>query len=215
MPNFHYIKADDPLVTVLKHIAIVRPPGQPIDTIARNPRFQAIPMAALRYLFGPVLASLDGRLARAEDRQVMAQSWPVAVRLERIEMLCGERPDLLSPTELFLALSYALGKNFDGKFLPGICVWAADRAIANVVRYPDLTNFRGGLLAEIMHKQSLPFRKIAAPATDEMVFGGDSAAMYQHACGQIMEKVISTDRELSGLAFRLDGNPAPDEDGLP
>lgn len=217
MISYAYLRPDDPLVAVMRQIALAQHPPESIEEIVRNPRFKAIPIAALRYAYGPVLIPPRGDDPHRNPKtsEDLVPAFEVMVRLERVEILCGERPDLVGPTELWLVLHHVIIRR--GADLPRMAAvgkWASYRAIESIGRYRDEPIVQAQQLAEhIAHRSRLWAGSAATALDDETVFRGPYADAYADVCGQIMDKVIYVSRRMSGLALTPDNESSVDQEG--
>lgn len=172
----------DPATPVVKMWKVMAEMGQPIapfgQFFAMLESERRIPLPLLRYVFGPLVVHVD----RTETTErlgsittAMLKRWRPRVDVERLEILCGERPDLVSPTELVLVMYNAalwtpLTHNARMLYL-----WAGQRATVAVGMNNGLDFSPGSL--------KLP--------DDDEVFVGWLNRDYRDIANEIIRKVIA------------------------
>lgn len=166
--------------------------GQLLASIQPTP----IPLPVLRYVFGPLIVHVvpsqrsdDGGIGWL-DRETLRR-WRPRVSMERLEILCGERPDVVSPTEIMLVMNNATHEAPLHYEPAQIYCWASMRAFrgdptAGTTLFGEGRN--QGLLADI-------------PSDDE-VFNGRFSHEYRELCREIVAKVISHSKIASGRRSR-------------
>ena len=154
------------------------------------PQDPPIPVAVLRYATGPLVVHVSHK-KDAHDlgwlgRDTLAL-WRPRVDIERLEILCGERPDIVSPTEIWLVMYNATMDASLQHQITQIYLWAAMRAYtAAQKQFPaDLYNTMGG------GDGAMPM------PTDEQVFDGYLHDEYAALCRAIITKVVAAGRERS------------------
>lgn len=144
------------------------------------------PAELSRYVFGPIIVHSargnhkdpDGSLGwLTRDLRVKYRD---RVHTERLEIAMGKRPDLVSPTELWMVLYNAVHDAPLGYVLSSIYCWAVDRSME-----------AGGFnTAETRAK----YRADCVNITDDDIFTDRHPAMsheYRSLCREIRQKVCS------------------------
>lgn len=149
--------------------------------VTMSPEARQIPLAKLRYTFGPLLYhSRDGSLEwHSKD---ILKRWRHRVDIERLEILAGERPDLVSPTEIWIVMYNAIMTAPMHRPLTELYVWAGHRSAAaapELVQPDVVATFRERL------------GNAAPVATDEDIFNGRLTHEYQELCRIILAKVVA------------------------
>jgi hypothetical protein len=133
----------DPLSPTAKAIkamlAIGNPPMAVLGAMLLNfPQNPPIPASVLRYVFGPLVVHTMkqgiGRRVKGQDIEWLEASlieqWRPRVDAERVEILCGERPDLVSPTEIWMVALNAMMTAPMAHDITQIVLWAGQRSAA-------------------------------------------------------------------------------------
>ena len=101
--------------------------------------------------------------------------WRPRVDIERLEILCGERPDLVSPAAIWLVVHSAPFDAPSPHLLSEIYLWAANRpAIAAGINSP---------IKSVGNQPVL--------ASDAAVFDGYLSHKYRELCRSITSKVVA------------------------
>jgi hypothetical protein len=179
--NPAYLSPDDPTAKMLKGIAEL---GVGISfcgmVMTAFPREKnPIPMAVLRYVFGPLIVHVNG----GDDGDLgwhsrdSLRTWKPRVEIERLEILCGERPDIVSPAEIWLCMYNATMTSPLVHNLTEIYLWASARAcVAAGKEHPLMRN-----------------ANLYPLATDHDVLDDDGRYHhdYRELCREIIRKVIA------------------------
>jgi hypothetical protein len=174
-----YVSADDNNIKLFRTMAAVGLPmsllGQLIATLRVDLN---IPIAMLRYVFGPLVIHVppgtpSGDMAWLDRKTI--DRWKPRVYVERLEILCGEVPDIVSATEIWLVTTNALHEAPPRHQLAEVVLWAANRALIRSGQENPLT------------KADNTYRL----ASDEDVIEGNYSMEYRELSRQIIAKVIA------------------------
>lgn len=136
--------------------------------------FDHIPLPVLRYVFGPVVVHNPAGSGPGAIDDKMYHRWRPRVTVERLEILCGERADLVSPAELALVIyNAALAVPLSPR-LAALYSWAVHRA--ELARDPQF-------MPDDWLQRHIP--------TDQDVFDGDLTADYRALAGEVIRKVVT------------------------
>jgi hypothetical protein len=181
MTNPCYISPTDPSVVMLKSMAQLGTSMSVCGQImAACPQYDPpIPLAVLRYTFGPLIVHVPRTTVEKGDlgwldRETLRR-WQPRVDLERLEILCGERPDLVSPAEIWLVMYNATFEAPLAHPLIEIYLWASHRATIAAGMDSPLT-------AEGNRHPVV---------TDEAVFDGHLNHEYRELCRAIISTVVA------------------------
>jgi hypothetical protein len=176
----------DPAAPVVKMWKVMAELGEPIAPFghffAMTEGERTVPLPLLQYVFGPLVVHVDQIHATESPMGSitpdMLKRWRPRVSVERLEILCGERPDLVSPTELVLVMYNAalwrpLSHNARMLYL-----WAGQRATTAVGMNQALDLGPGAL--------QLP--------TDDEIFVGWLNRDYRDLANEIIRKVIANSK---------------------
>lgn len=146
------------------------------------------PMVLMRYVFGPIVVHTTKSKGKTYTE---GTDWLPAskirerkpqVQLERLEILCGERPDMVSPTEIWLVMNNATHDAPPSFRLSSIYCWAAVRSM--------IARGDADKVPSELHPENRLFSHMAVPR-DEDVF--DPIGVYHHdyvmVCSEIIRKV--------------------------
>ena len=175
----------DPAAPVVKMWKVMAELGEPIAPFghffAMTEGERTVPLPLLQYVCGPLVVHVETHEV-ATDRlgsitTDMLKRWRPRVSVERVEILCGERPDLVSPTELVLVMYNAalwrpLTHNARMLYL-----WAGQRAVE-----------ASGIIdvAELSNSVQIP--------SDQDVFDGALTQDYRDLANEIIRKVIANSK---------------------
>lgn len=183
-----WIPPDDKSIQMIKATVEL---GMPMNlmgmVLAAFPREPPIPIDVLRYTFGPLIVHSthqgDGLGWLTQD---VIDKWRPRVSLERLEIFCGERRDIVSPAEIWLVMFNATMAAPLQYRLTEIYLWAAHRAYlaAGHERPPG---WDGNLM------------RIAG---DEDIFEGHLSDEYRQLCREIIRKVVNHSQISSRRAKR-------------
>lgn len=175
-----YLKPDDPMAVLLKGSVELGVPSSLLGTVlAAFPQEPPVPLAVLRYTFGPLIVHVTQRGAKSGDlgwlsRETIAR-WRPRVDLERLEIFCGERPDIVSPAEIWLVVYNATHDAPLGHNLTQVYLWAASRAAT-------ASGMVNPLPATLSNVYPLP--------DDAAIFDGHLSHEYREVCREIIRKVV-------------------------
>jgi hypothetical protein len=176
--------ADNPTMLLLKGaVALGLPAAVLGHVIAAFPQDPPIPIAVLRYTFGPIVVHVNHK---GETRdlgwltQDIVKEWRPRIDLERLEILSGERPDLVSPAELWLVMYNAIMAGRLHHAIEQIYLWAAIRACLASGRQLPEGLFPAGSNAAY---DCCP--------TDAQVLDGFLTGEYRMLCRTVIARVIA------------------------
>jgi hypothetical protein len=203
MPNC-YISPETPSIKLIK--AMISMGGASAPTVvfgqmlASFPPDPAIPLPVLKYTFGPLIVHSsqrepDGAGALGWLTADLIKKYRPRVDLERIEILTGERPDLVSPTEMWMVMLNAVHDHPLGYTRSQIYCWAVQRS---------LTYMGDPAMAAHLRKNST---HVQVDATDEDVFDGDLSHDYRELAHEIVAKVVKHSRVTGALRRKPASTP--------
>jgi hypothetical protein len=139
-----------------------------------------VPISVWRYTFGPLIVHVP-HAGEQHDLGWLGRDavtrWRPRVDLERLEILTGERDDLISPAELWLVMYNAVHSAPLGHSLTQIYLWAAQRAY----------RASGKPVPEDLYKDPNWCR---LQPTDGEVFDGHLTHEYREICRAVIRKVV-------------------------
>jgi hypothetical protein len=172
-----WITPENHLAKLLKvTVELGAPMSQLGQLLAVFPSSPPIPIDELRYTFGPIVYHTPRGKRDGWMQPETINRWRPRVNLERIEILCGERPDLVSPAEIWLVMYGATLEGPMQRDITEIYLWAAHRAyLASGQQFPPS-----------FYKDHNGF-----VVSDEQVFDGNLAHEYRLLCQAIRRKVVA------------------------
>lgn len=172
-----WIPPDDKSIKLLKAtVELGMPMGVMGAVLAAFPRDPPIPIDVLRYTFGPLVFHNNGHHdGLGWHTQDTLSRWRPRVSIERLEILCGERPDIVSPAEIWLVMYNATMEAPLYHDITEIYLWASRRAY----------------LAAGHQKPALWDSNQMQVPTDEQIFDGNLSHEYRLLCQAIIRKVVA------------------------
>lgn len=183
MTNPSYLDPTEPMVRMWK---IMAENGMSMTVLgqffALGAREKKIPLDLLKYVFGPIV--VHTRHGERENRGLgwidddMLARWRPRIFIERIEILCGERPDLVSPAEIALVMINATYERPLPYQAQQIYCWAVLRAARAIKLATKL-------------EDALSNDQVMRMPTDDEIFDGYLTHEYRSLGREIIRKVVS------------------------
>lgn len=192
-----YLDPTDPTAVMLKGSLELGLPSHILgQVLAAFPHEPPIPLVVLRYVFGPLIIH-ETQKGEADSigwiKKTDLARWRLQVDLERIEILCGERHDLISPTELMLVMHNATYDAPLRRDLSDLYAWACTHAFR-----------RAGKATEWAEKSN----SLRLP-DDTEVFEGNLSRAYREVCTAVIAKVVRHARHIGPVRGRHAPEPPP------
>jgi hypothetical protein len=179
-----YLDPNNPTTKMLKAMVELDPAFVPtFGSIMASLGTPRIPADVARYTFGPLIVHCAQPSATKGDigwlTRDLIEKWHPRVNIERVEILCGERPDLVSPAELWMVLYNAMMDSPMPRDLTELYLWAQHRALTASGFAPE----------DKLHA----LKATCQIPSDDAVFGGSWGLNreYQNLAAEIRRKVIT------------------------